>query len=54
MVKVGDIEVPSVGDFLLNLDEDMYELVRRIYETFKVNKPPIEVNVSVVVTGPHT
>jgi hypothetical protein len=50
MVKVGDIEVPSVGDFLLNLDEDMYELVRRIYETFKVNKPPIEVNVSVVVT----
>ncbi|MGC9105074.1 MAG: hypothetical protein ACP5HQ_01420 [Thermoprotei archaeon] len=50
MVKVGEYEVPAVGDYLLNLDEDTYELVQRIYQTFKVNKAPIEVNVSVVVT----
>ena len=32
------------------MDPEMYELLYEIYKTSKVNKPSIEINVSVVIT----
>ena len=50
MVEVDGRLVPVVDKFVLYMDPEMYELLYEIYETFKVNKPSIETNVSVVVT----
>jgi hypothetical protein len=50
MVEFNGMLIPAVSNYLLNLDEEMYELVMAVYNTFKVNKPSIETNVSVVVT----
>ncbi|BAB66992.1 hypothetical protein [Sulfurisphaera tokodaii] len=51
MLDVDGKLIPIVNDeYVLYLDEEMYELLLDLYYTFKVNKPPIEVNVSTVVT----
>ncbi|QXJ29549.1 Uncharacterized protein J5U23_02418 [Saccharolobus shibatae B12] len=50
MIEINNQLIPAVGNFLLNLDEDMYELLLDIYYTFKVNKPSIETNISTVIT----
>lgn len=50
MVEINGQLIPSIGNYLLNMDEEMYELTLRIYQTFKLNKPPIETNISVVIT----
>ncbi|NON63354.1 hypothetical protein, partial [Acidianus sp. RZ1] len=42
--------IPALDDFLFNMDEEMYNLILDIYYTFKVNKPNIETNISVVIT----
>jgi len=50
MIEINNQLIPAVGNFLLNLDEDMYELLLDVYYTFKVNKPSIETNISTVIT----
>lgn len=51
MIQLDDKLIPVVNDeYVLYLDEEMYDLLVDLYYTFKVNKPPIEVNVSTVVT----
>ncbi|AAK41319.1 hypothetical protein SULI_10400 [Saccharolobus solfataricus] len=50
MIEINNQLIPAVEDFLLNLDEDMYDLLLDIYYTFKVNKPSIETNISTVLT----
>ena len=51
MLEVEGKLIPIVNDeYVLYLDEEMYELLVDIYYTFKVNKPSIETNVSTVVT----
>ncbi|QXJ32785.1 hypothetical protein [Saccharolobus shibatae] len=50
MIEINNQLIPAIGNFLLNLDEDMYELLLDIYYTFKVNKPSIETNISTVIT----
>lgn len=50
MIEINNQIIPAVGDYLLNLDEEMYNLVLEIYNVFKVNKPSIETNVSTVIT----
>lgn len=50
MVEINGQLIPAVGNYLLNMDEEMYELTLRVYQAFKLNKPLIETNISVVVT----
>ncbi|QKQ99158.1 hypothetical protein GWK48_01005 [Metallosphaera tengchongensis] len=50
MIEFNGQLVPAVNDYLLNLDEEMYKFLYDIYLTFKVNKPSIETNISVVIT----
>jgi hypothetical protein len=51
MIEINNQLIPSVGNYLLNMDEEMYNFVLDIYNTFKVNKPSIETNISVVITN---
>ncbi|BDB97942.1 hypothetical protein [Saccharolobus caldissimus] len=50
MIEINNQLIPAVGNFLLNMDEEMYEFLLDIYYTFKVNKPSIETNISTVIT----
>jgi len=51
MLEIEGKLIPIVNDeYVLYLDEEMYELLVDLYYTFKVNKPSIETNVSTVVT----
>jgi hypothetical protein len=50
MLEVDGKLIPTIDDYVLYMSEEMYELLVGIYYTFKVNKPPIEVNISTVVT----
>lgn len=51
MLEIEEKLIPIVNDeYVLYLDEEMYELLVDLYYTFKVNKPSIETNVSTVVT----
>jgi len=42
--------IPVINDYVLYMSKRMYELLVNIYYTFKVNKPPLEVNISTVIT----
>ncbi len=50
MIEFNGQLIPAVGQYLLNMDEEMYKFLFDIYQTFKVNKPSIETNISVVIT----
>ncbi|MEM0363514.1 MAG: hypothetical protein QXH75_06915 [Sulfolobaceae archaeon] len=50
MIEINNQLIPAIDNYLLNLDEEMYELLLDIYYTFKVNKPSIETNISTVIT----
>ncbi|MCY0860686.1 MAG: hypothetical protein OWQ54_09690 [Sulfolobaceae archaeon] len=50
VLEVNGQMIPTVGEYILDLDEEMYELLMDIYYTFKVNKPSIETNISTVIT----
>lgn len=50
MIEINNQLIPAVGDYLLNLDEEMYNFVLAIYNTFKVSRPSIETNISTVIT----
>jgi hypothetical protein len=50
MIEINNQLIPAVGNFLLNMDEEMYEFLLDIYYTFNVNKPSIETNISTVIT----
>lgn len=50
MIEVNNQLIPAVSDYLLNLDEEMYNFMLEIYNVFKVNKPSIETNISTVIT----
>ncbi len=50
VLEVNGQMIPTVGDYILDLDEEMYDLLMDIYYTFKVNKPSIETNISTVIT----
>ncbi|ARM76785.1 hypothetical protein [Acidianus manzaensis] len=50
MIEFNNQLIPAVGEYLLNLDEEMYNFIMEIYQVFKVNKPSIETNISTVIT----
>ncbi len=50
MVDFNGQLIPAVGQYLLNMDEEMYKFLMDIYTIFKVNRPSIETNISVVIT----
>ncbi|BCS93964.1 hypothetical protein L3N51_00464 [Metallosphaera sp. J1] len=50
MVDFNGQQIPAVGQYLLNMDEEMYKFLMDIYLMFKVNKPSIETNISVVIS----
>ena len=50
MIEVDGKLIPVIDDYVLYMSETMYELLLDIYYTFKVNKPPLEVNISTVIT----
>ena len=50
MIEINNQLIPAIDNYLLNLDEEMYELLLDIYYTFKVYKPSIETNISTVIT----
>lgn len=50
MIEINNQLIPAIDNYLLNLDEEMYELLLDIYYTFKVNKPSIETNISTVIS----
>lgn len=50
LVELNGQQIPIIGDYILDLDEEMYDLLIDIYYTFKVNKPSIETNISTVIT----
>ncbi|AEB94870.1 MAG: hypothetical protein QXR57_07975 [Metallosphaera sp.] len=50
MIEFNGQQIPSIGQYLLNVDEEMYKFIMDIYLMFKVNKPSIETNISVVIS----
>ncbi|AOL15577.1 hypothetical protein BFU36_01200 [Sulfolobus sp. A20] len=49
-IEINNQQIPALGNILLNMDEEMYEFLFDLYQTFKVNKPSIETNISTVIT----
>ncbi|BBG22971.1 hypothetical protein [Sulfuracidifex tepidarius] len=50
IMEVGEDRIPILGDFILNLTEEMHDFLLAIYDTFKAGRPSIETNISTVIT----
>jgi hypothetical protein len=51
IMEIGEEKIPVLGDYILNLTEEMHEFLLAIYDVFKAGRPSVETNISTVITS---
>lgn len=49
LLDFNGMKIPVMGDYALNVDEEMMEVIDDIYNTFVLSRPNIEINMATIV-----